>query len=146
MTAITEPVIRASQQTFGGHHNGHSHCIACGASNALSLGLTFRNIGNGRVEGDIKPHRALQGYRGILHGGIISMMLDAAMTHCLFHHNITAVTADLHIRFLVSVPCDQNIRLCAWITSSKSPLYRLKSELHVSGQLMAYAEAKFLRK
>lgn len=46
----------------------------------------------------------LQEYEGQLHGRVISSLLDAAMTHCLFHHGIEAVTGELYVRFVFFHP------------------------------------------
>lgn len=135
-----------SQRAVGDNINGHRHCIACGTHNILSMQLVFHPLSDGCVEALFRSHRVLQGYAGILHGGIISILLDSAMTHCLFHHKVKAVTADLQVRFLASVPCGVEVNLLAWITSSRRALYCLRSELRVGGRLMAHADAKFMKK
>lgn len=38
-------------------------------------------------------------YIDLLHGGIASTLLDAAMTHCLLSKGIEALTAELNVRF-----------------------------------------------
>jgi acyl-coenzyme A thioesterase PaaI-like protein len=70
--------------------------------------------------------------------------LDAAMTHCLFHRGVKAVTADLHVRFLRPVPCEALIEVRAWLVSAKSPLYHVAAELVHEREVMASAEAKFM--
>jgi acyl-coenzyme A thioesterase PaaI-like protein len=35
----------------------------------------------------------------MLHGGVISSILDGTMTNCLFAHGTVAVTAELRVRF-----------------------------------------------
>ncbi|MDI6808083.1 MAG: thioesterase [Candidatus Eisenbacteria bacterium] len=67
------------------------------------------------------------------------------MTHCLFHNGIRAVTGDLRVRFLQPVSCRTILGLRAWMLSAKPPLYGLKAELTCEGQIMAWAEAKFMR-
>lgn len=91
-----------------------------------------------------QPHRGLQGYEGILHGGVISALLDSAMTHCLFHHGVRAVTVELRVRFLQPVYCQGTLGLRARILLAKPPLYRLRAELGAEEQIMAWAEAKFM--
>lgn len=140
MQQATHPIAKMK------NHHSHKKCFACGKDNAASLGLHFYSNDNGGVTGETKSYPFLQGYPDILHGGIVATMLDSAMTHCLFHHDITALTADLHVRYLLPVPCQQKLNLTAWITRFKPPLYCLRSELHVGEKLMAYADAKFMRK
>lgn len=91
-----------------------------------------------------RANRALQGYRGILHGGMIAALLDAAMTHCLFRRGIQALTADLHVRFLRPIPCGAFVDLRAWITAETPRRYRVKAELVLEQQVMAWAEAAFM--
>jgi len=88
----------------------------------------------------------LQGYNGVLHGGVISSLLDAAMTHCLFHRGIEAVTAELLVRYLRPVPLDADLELSARLLSEHTPWYRLRGELRQGRETMAYARAKFLRR
>ncbi|HDQ44123.1 MAG TPA: PaaI family thioesterase [bacterium] len=122
----------------------HSGCLLCGAGNPWSFRLTFAPDADG-VKSKFQTHPNLQGYDGILHGGVTSALLDAAMTHCLFHHGVRAVTADLHVRFLHPIPCPECLALRSWMAASKPPLYKVKSELWVEDRLMARAEASFIR-
>lgn len=126
--------------------NGHVKCLLCGEKNPWSLNLNFSPGSDGAVSARFQPHHGLQGYTDILHGGVIAALLDAAMTHCLFHHNIQAVTGDLHVRFVQPVSCDSVVSIRAWILSVSAPLYRLKAELLHEDQVMAWAEAKFMKR
>jgi acyl-coenzyme A thioesterase PaaI-like protein len=93
-----------------------------------------------------EPDKELQGYDGIVHGGVIASLLDAAMTHCLFHRGIQAVTGDLHVRFVRPVDCNASLEIRAWVLSSNLPLYRLRAELVFDEHIAAWAEAKFLQR
>ena len=122
----------------------HEWCLLCGSRNPRSLKLNFKP-GEGEVSTVFTPGLDLQGYSGILHGGIVSALLDSAMTHCLFNSGIKAVTGDLHVRFLHPVPCNQPLEIRASMVSKRPPLYRLKSELRQGKKIMARAEAKFMK-
>lgn len=128
------------------HHNSHTHCVVCGQQNLLSLRLKFQPDMNGGVSAVFLAHEALQGYEGMLHGGVVSMLLDGAMTHCLFHRNIEAVTGDLRVRFLRPVPCKALLDIRAWVISATPPLFRLKAELGQNQVVMAWAEATFVQR
>jgi uncharacterized protein (TIGR00369 family) len=118
----------------------------CGQENPLSLGLQFRPINDDVVQAEFRPHPILQGYDGIVHGGIVAALLDAAMTHCLFHRGIRALTGDLHVRYRKSIPIDTMLNLQARIVLIKQPLYRLRAEISQNGCIFAWAEAKFMRR
>lgn len=124
---------------------GHDRCLMCGSNNPLSFKLNFDCDENNHVSALFQSHMWLQGYSDILHGGITSALLDAAMTHCLFKHKIKAVTGDLRIRFLAPIPCDACVKLVAFLDSQTPPLYVVKAELYYNGQVMARATAKFMK-
>lgn len=127
-------------------HNGHRGCLLCGQGNPLSLKIEFQADGNGMVSAKLQSHPGLQGYSGMIHGGVISALLDEAMTHCLFHQDVRAVTGDLRVRFLWSIPCHSVLDLKAWVISARPPLYCLRAELLETGRVAAWAEAKFMQK
>ena len=124
---------------------GHGHCLMCGDDNPDSLGLCFRVDDADSVVAEFRAQDKLQGYEGILHGGVISALLDAAMTHCLFHRGVRAVTGDLHVRYLQPVPCRSKLRLRARIKISRPPVYRVTSEIDCEDRTVARAEGTFMR-
>ena len=126
--------------------NGHGGCLLCGEGNPWSLKIAFHADNNGGVSARLWSHQGLQGYEGFIHGGVISALLDAAMTHCLFHQDVRAVTGDLRVRFLWSIPCHSVLDLKAWVISARPPLYCLRAELLETGRVAAWAEAKFMQK
>jgi acyl-coenzyme A thioesterase PaaI-like protein len=122
----------------------HENCLFCGRQNPFSLKLEFQAAAEKGVRARFRPHGNLQGYAGRMHGGAIAGVLDAAMTHCLFREGIRAVTADLHVRYLLPAACRSELEVRSWILSSAPPLHRLRAELAHNGSIVAWAEAKFL--
>lgn len=127
-----------------GHRFGHRNCIACGDRNPRSLRLSFIADDADGVRALVPARAEWQGYPGILHGGLIATVLDAAMTHCLFHHDIAAVTADLRVRYVGPVPADALLEVSARILSGNLRLHRLRAEIAVEGAIAAWAEGKFI--
>ena len=130
----------------GGGIKSHTRCVMCGDFNQLSLRLRFVPGEAGEVTASFQGHSLLQGYDGILHGGVISALLDSVMTHCLFHRNIEAVTGELLVRFLAPVPYDARVALRGWLVNETPPLYQLKAELARAGTVLACAEAIFMQR
>lgn len=126
--------------------NGHSQCMVCGDLNPRSLQVSFEKTADEAVIASFTARPEYQGYDNQLHGGIISSLMDAAMTHCLFHQGISAVTADLRVRFLYPVSCNTTIDLRAWLFFSCPPLHHLKAEITLNGVVMARADGKFMRR
>lgn len=124
--------------------DSHRDCLVCGWKDPLSLGLVFHAEGD-VVEASFRANPGLQGYRGIMHGGVTSALLDAIMTQCLFHNGITALTADLSVRFLKPIPCDSELMLSGRLVGTRPPLFVTTAELMLGDTLMASARARFLQ-
>jgi acyl-coenzyme A thioesterase PaaI-like protein len=122
----------------------HSDCIGCGLGNASGLALRFCLRADKGVEAEFSCSKLYQGYPGFLHGGITSLLLDSAMTNCLFAHHIIAVTARLIIRFISPVNTGQPISVKAWLREYEPPLYVLESEIEQNGKVLVRASAKFI--
>ena len=120
----------------------HAGCMVCGLPSVL--GLSFHATEQG-VKASLKLKPEWQGYSGALHGGMIATLLDAAMTHCLFHQGIEAMTADLQVRYLAPVPCPGRIEVSARLSGQRRLIYELDAELRVGGVVKARAKAKFMR-
>lgn len=125
--------------------SSHAGCLLCGNCNPMSMHLQFVSDENMAVHADFRAHDLLQGYQGIVHGGVTCALLDSAMTHCLFNLSIEALTGEIKVKFVKPVPCRAQLQLKAWLEKSYRPLYILKAELHCDECLLASAEAKFMQ-
>jgi len=122
----------------------HPGCVVCSEGNRQGLKLDFSVSDDGVVSADFIFDKVLEGYPGMLHGGILSAILDGAMTNCLLAHDRVAVTADFRVRFRHPVATDQAARVQARITLSRPPLYDLKAEIIQDGQVKITATGKFM--
>ena len=122
----------------------HARCVACGSVNGQVPQLRFTVAQDGGVEAWFPGGETFQGYDGILHGGVIATLLDAAMTNCLFAHGCCGVTGELRIRFRHPVVSGEPSRLRARIERSTPPLFVLRAELWQSGRVRANATGKFM--
>jgi acyl-coenzyme A thioesterase PaaI-like protein len=138
---MTDPTQKSLEVT---KRQAHPGCIGCGPENTHGLALEFsvRTDMGVQAEFSCSPH--YQGYPGFLHGGITSLLLDSAMTNCLFAHHVTAVTARLIIRYLFPVAVDQTATVRAWIREYEPPLYILEAELSQGDKILVRASAKFI--
>ena len=122
----------------------HTNCVVCSPSNARGLKLEFHLLVDGSVSAYFNCGRQYESYAGILHGGVLSMILDDAMTNCLFAHECVATTGDLRVRFRYPVATDQRATVRAWITRSSPPIYELKAEIVQNDQVKTIATGKFM--
>ena len=124
----------------------HSECLMCGPANTLGLRLRFRVQPDGSVLAMFPCRVAFQSYPETLHGGVISALLDAAMTNALFSIGVVGVTGELTVRFLAPVALGRGVVVRACIEKASHPLFYVRSELEQDRKLMARASAKFLVK
>ncbi len=123
----------------------HPGCVVCNEGNEHGLRLDFKLNHDGAVTAEFALNKLFEGYPAMLHGGIICMILDGAMTNCLFAHDCVAVTGDLHVRFRHPVHTNQPAVVRAWIHRSVSSFYEMKAEISQNGQLTTTAVGKFMR-
>ena len=122
----------------------HTDCFVCSRENEQGLHLKFHVVDDGEVKADFIFNEDFAGYSGMLHGGIISAVLDGAMTNCLFAQGCTAVTADFRVRFRHQVITEQMAGVRAWITRSTPPIYELKAEITQNHQVKIIATGKLM--
>ena len=123
----------------------HPACLVCGERNRNGLGIRFAQDPDGGVVGRFACDASYQGYPDRLHGGVVSMLLDAAMTNCLFARQTQAVTAKLTVRFRHPVRVGVEAVIRARVVGQYPPLYLLKAELRQGDRICAVADAKFFR-
>ena len=124
----------------------HPQCFVCGRKNHGGLGLKFKLLDNGVVETEFDCVESLEGYEDILHGGIISSLLDGAMTHRLFANGVMALTAELLVRFRHKVNTGTPLKIQAWITHNSHPLYVLESQIIQDEIIKVTGKGKFMAK
>jgi uncharacterized protein (TIGR00369 family) len=124
----------------------HPDCFVCGPANGCGLGLEFRLSPDGAVQACFACEPMFTGYPGMLHGGITCMLLDGAMTNCLFAHGLAAVTVDLTVRFHHPVTVSLPAVVRAWLESESSPVHRLAAEVLQDGRIVATGTARFVDK
>ena len=123
----------------------HSRCFICG-HDSPGLGITFKLRNDWSVEGTFECSEMFQGYDGIIHGGIISSLLDAAMTHCLFAQGDAAVTAELCVQFKRPVATGRSATVSARIVKDYCPLFLMEARIEQDGWPAATATGKFMRR
>jgi acyl-coenzyme A thioesterase PaaI-like protein len=123
----------------------HPACVVCASSNSRGLTLKFVPSADGRgVEASFDCLDVFQGYVGLVHGGIVSAVLDGAMAHCLFHLGRVAHTGSLVVRFRHPVVVNRKATVLARLDRSRGRLHMLSAELEQDGQVKVVASAKFL--
>src|SRR5256885_16804076 len=93
-------------------------CFACGQLNSGGLGLEFE-VSRDRAEARYTALQRHQGYDGLLHGGVVTALLDEAMGWAIFHQGIWGVTAKLNVSFRQPVPIGEDLRVVGEIARDR---------------------------
>jgi acyl-coenzyme A thioesterase PaaI-like protein len=142
---MTTPVAADRAEIFllNTQTEAHPFCFVCSGSNPMGLALRYAPQPDGSVSAKFLGHSALEGYSGLLHGGVIAAMLDGAMTNCLFARGIRGLTAELKVRYHECVAASEEVLLQAWLDDDVHELYQLRAELKQDGAVKASATGKF---
>jgi len=121
----------------------HEHCVVCWDRHPFGLKVPYRVLDERTVEGRFPCGKSFEGYSDVLHGGIVSSLLDGAMANCVLARGLEAYTVDLRLRFrgAVRIGIEATIR-GEWLRS-EGPLHLLQASLSQGGRTLVTARAKF---
>jgi uncharacterized protein (TIGR00369 family) len=91
-----------------------NYCFVCGKKNPIGLKLDFSFDGK-TIKTDFIPQKEHQGYFNIVHGGIISTLLDETMVKLAIEMGMPAVTARMDIRLRKTLDVGKKITVQAEI-------------------------------
>ncbi len=122
-------------------------CFVCGAKNPNGLKLSFEiDKEKQALKTTFIASPTFQGWDGIVHGGIISTLLDEAMAKLVHELGFKSVTASLEIRFKKPAPILEPLHVFGTVTEVGKRLIRAKA--HVAkedGTVLATGISTFLR-
>ena len=120
-------------------------CFICGEKNPIGLHIPFQLKG-GKVLAEFIPSKVLQGYKNIIHGGIIASILDEAMVKAAILQNMPAVTAEITIRFKNPLLTEEKILIEAHIDKIRKNMIEASSLIRKTDTtIIAEANAKLIK-
>lgn len=122
-----------------------SSCFACAPDNLRGLRLNFTLNERGESVADWIPDLTLEGFAGIIHGGIIATVLDESMAKAIIAAGLNALTAELRVRLRQHLAPGQPVRVRGCITDRNRRMIHTEATLEdASGVELAHAWAVFL--
>jgi len=121
-------------------------CFGCGEANPDGMHLPFTwNYETRRVHGVFQLGKRYQGGTGMIHGGIIAVILDEALGKVCRFDGVQAVTAELDVEYLRPIRVDQEIRVEAFQAGREDRNLHHEGEIRDSaGKLLARGRARFV--
>jgi uncharacterized protein (TIGR00369 family) len=103
-------------------------CFGCGPDNPIGLKLNFKRD-NEIVRAEFTPEESHQGWYGIVHGGIISCLLDEAMGYATYFENIVCITAKMQVRIRRPALIDEPLIITSSITKRTRRLVEARAAI-----------------
>ncbi len=138
--AVQEAVLRYEDFRVKPHN-----CFACGELNEAGLHLKL-HLHPDRCWAEMTTTSRFEGWEGIIHGGIISTILDEIMGWSLVARDSWGVTARMSVHFKRPVRVGMTIRAEGWVAESRGRIQKTASRLvdAATGDELATAEATYV--
>ena len=121
------------------------YCFVCGPKNPIGLKLKFHFNGK-TIKTEFISKKEHQGYLNIVHGGIISTLLDEAMVKLALAMDIPVVTAQMEIRLKKPLEVGEKIIVEAEILhNTKKLLEAYAKAVTINNVLIADAKGKLIK-
>jgi len=119
----------------------NQRCYVCGKDNPAGLHVQFTVDHTARtITGRFTARREHEGWKGIVHGGIIATLLDEAMVKLAAHLGEPAVSAEIAVKFKSPVASGEELIVTGRIVKTAHQL--IVAEATVEKGLIVVAEAK----
>jgi len=120
-------------------------CFACGRDNPHGLQLEFHVDPDGAASASWVPDVKWEGLRGIVHGGIVTTLLDEATAKAVAATGCKMMTADLRVRFRQYAKTGEMLQVRGWIVRHRRRLIEAEATVVAhDGSERAHAWATFL--
>jgi len=122
-------------------------CFCCGSRNPIGLRLEFEETPDGRMRTIWTPRKEHQGFKDIVHGGLVATVLDEVMVRLLYLRGISAVTAGMETKLVRPVRWGNAYRFEGWIVQDRGRAVITEAEAfeEPAGERVAWAKATCIR-
>ena len=121
-------------------------CFVCGKDNPIGLKVEFEVDENAKtIRGRFTPRPEHQGYEGILHGGIITTLMDEAMVKLAWKLGYPAVSAELTVRLKAPAAPGDDLIVTARILKASGRLIEAEAKVERGSVVIGEAKGKLLK-
>lgn len=121
-----------------------TNCFGCSPNNAKGLGLVFDETDDA-VVADVLLGRGYEGYPGVVHGGIVALILDEAMGRAIWRTDRRpALTLGLRVRYVDAMKTGAAYTVRGEVRDRDGEIIRARAEIEQAGEgVVAAADATF---
>ncbi len=123
----------------------YPYCFVCGDKNKIGLKVAFF-YENGKAKAQYTPTPEFEGYKDILHGGILSALLDEVMIYSIIAQGIISVTIQMEVKFKKPAKIGEKLLLEGRVTDDKGKILLTEGKIfRQDGTIIAESKGKFFR-
>lgn len=123
------------------------YCFACGSRNPIGMHLKVKYVENSKAaEAVLALPKEFQGWQEVIHGGILSTLLDEIMMHAVWNFVGTAVTLGIEVQFRQPLAPGETVLVTGTITETKGRRLKARGEIirQSDNRLIANSLGRFL--
>lgn len=119
-----------------GNYKDFSHCYGCGQDNPFGLKLKVSWDGR-NTSAEFRADEVYQGWPGIVHGGVLSALLDEVMSYVPHYMGIVCVTGRTQLKYRNMAPTKESYVITATGLRKKSQVLETRGTVSLkSGSLV----------
>jgi len=120
-------------------------CVACGIHSEIGLRMSFSLNDDRSVESSVTVPARFQGWRNVVHGGVVALLLDEAMAYAAGALGLLGVTAELKMRFRKPVPTEKPLIVRGRVAWQRRNVLSIEASVHDgTGALLALGTGSFV--
>jgi uncharacterized protein (TIGR00369 family) len=120
-------------------------CVGCGEHSENGLHMAFTRDPDGGVHSRVAVPAHFQGWQGVVHGGVVALLLDEAMAYAAGARGHLGVTADLKMRFRKAVPVGEPLTVRGIVCWQRRNVLGIEASVaDAAGVLLASGTGRFV--
>lgn len=118
-----------------------NRCFGCGSLNEEGLRMRFQPLEPGVSAAEYTVPARYQGWAGVVHGGVVALILDEAVGWAAWHAGHSGVTGKLEVRYRLPLLVGERIRVVGRLHERRRALLRCSAEIERMSDGARVAEA-----